>query len=574
MHAKTRLTRRAFLRNLIYAGTMVTLGAYCISPKQRVAKVVKKVSGNYISGISGGDAETLNWILAADATSFEYIGLTLDGLAVYDNDFNIQLRWLEKDVEVSEDGLVYTVTLRKDLRWSDGKKVTARDFVYTMKNLMFSDWLNYNYKADWQESIEGKLYFVEPEVKSENVFTITRQTVDPEFIYTVYDLLAYPEHIVRKYEGDIDAFTQAPELNNLAYTGNLGPYKFKEWIRNDKFVVERNSDYYLGKETQAPYFESVVIKLFGDSTARQAALEAGDISHTAIEPENYEKFSRLEHVKLYVVPTNSYSLILYNQRKNAWQGLKQAKIRQALSMAISKESIIRNIRLGFGEAAYSFIPKVSPWYTEEGVYKFGVGELYDKEKARKIIENSGYEKPENLRIVTTSGSAISEKIAFFVKQELSDIGLNAEVNLVPWETLLRKYMMNKVPGSEQPPRYNNGKDAVSEEPWDLIIAGHGTDPLQPSGSSVFFASDGGLNTSGYANPKVDEFFRKAKSEEALDIEKRKEIYAELSRIISYDQPADFLYFPRAIHGFDKRIEGIEPGVNLGYNFHEWYFKEI
>jgi len=92
---------------------------------------IPKLSGKFIEGASGEDAETLNWILASDGTSFGYIGLTLDGLMSYDNNFNTVLRWLKKDIEVSDDGLSYTVTIRDDLEWSDGNLVTSEDFVYT-----------------------------------------------------------------------------------------------------------------------------------------------------------------------------------------------------------------------------------------------------------------------------------------------------------------------------------------------------------------------------------------------------------------------------------------------------------
>ena len=78
--------------------------------------------GNFIEGTSGGDAETLNWILAADASSFSYAGHTLDSLATYDNDWNVVLRHLAKPVEVSGDGLSYTNTIRDDLEW--------REFLY------------------------------------------------------------------------------------------------------------------------------------------------------------------------------------------------------------------------------------------------------------------------------------------------------------------------------------------------------------------------------------------------------------------------------------------------------------
>jgi len=177
------------------------------------------------------------------------------------------------------------MTIRDDLKWTDGTQVTAGDYVYTMKNLMFSDWLNYPYRTDWQEEVSGEIVFVEPEVVNDTTFTITRKTVDPEFVdNAIYSLTPYPKSIAVKYEGDVKAFTEAPEFNNLTYTGNLGPYRFKEWTREDRYVVERNPDFYLGKADGSPFFEQYITKLFGQTTAVLAALEAGDIHNAGIDP--------------------------------------------------------------------------------------------------------------------------------------------------------------------------------------------------------------------------------------------------------------------------------------------------
>lgn len=73
----------------------------------------------------------------------------MDGLVVYDNELNIQLRWLAEPIRVSEDGLTYTLVLRDDLYWSDEKPLTSEDFVYTYKNTLFSDWLPFNYKDEY-----------------------------------------------------------------------------------------------------------------------------------------------------------------------------------------------------------------------------------------------------------------------------------------------------------------------------------------------------------------------------------------------------------------------------------------
>lgn len=533
----------------------------------------KEVGGVYISGTSAGDAETLNWILAADSASLAYAGHTLDSLATYDNEWNVQLRCAARDVEVSEDGLVYTVTIRDDLRWSDGSKVTAEDYVYTMKNLMFSDWLNYPYKSDWQEEVNGEKVFVTPEVVDDTTFTITRRTVDPDFIYVVRSLTPYPEYIATKYEGDVEAFTQAPEFNNLTYTGNLGPYKFVEWIRNDKFVLARNPEYYLGRDTGAPYFEQYIVKIFGTSATCHAALEAGDITSTGIDPPHVAKFKAMEHINVYTVPTRGYLLLTYNQRDNGWEGLKHREVRQALSMAISKKLMIDKVLLGFGEPAFSFIPNVSPWYVDEGIAKYGVEPLLDKEKAEDLLAEAGFVTPPKLTLVTNAGNEVNENVCHLIKQELSDIGIEIELKFVPWATELRKYLMNKVPGTDQEPRYNNGAGAVSEEPWDMLLIIFNTNPLSPSGSDVFFATEGGLNFWGYSNAQVDELFKKLRSEEALDEGARKELYAELSRLISEEQPADFLAFQLATPGFQKNVKGIEPGINMGYNYHLWYFEQ-
>ena len=573
------------MRNRIFVPFLVSILVFISGCGGKAAKP----AGIFIEGSSGGEAETLNWILAADASSFGYAGQTLDSLATYDNNWNVVLRHLAEPVEILADGLTYTMTIRDDLKWSDGFKVTAEDYVYTLKNLMFSEWLNYPYKEDWQELVDGKTVFVEPVVVNETTFTVKRQAVDPEFIDNViYGMTPYPKHIAIKYEGDVKAFTQAPEFNELSYTGNLGPYKYKEWIRNDKFVTDRNPGFYLGKDDGSPYFEQYEIKEFGTSAAVLAALEAGDITNAGIEPEQVARFKQMKNIKVYTRPTSGYDLILLNEKKNGWEGLRKKAVRQALSMAVSKKTVIDSIRFGFADPAFSFIPKPSPWYTEEGVPQFGLGALYDKEKAKQLLYDAGYGvkdkdgkitvqdaggKPLKLTLVTTPGSSISENMALLVKQELNGAGIEVENKLVPWATLLRQYVMNKVPGKEQEPRYNNGPDAVSEQSWDLIIMALNTHPIAPSGSRVFFTTEGGLNYFGYTNPKVDELFNRVRGKEALDKNARKQMYGEISRLIAEDQPAIFLTFPRGNAGFQANVEGIDPGMRISWNYHKWYFAQ-
>ncbi|MEE9594164.1 MAG: ABC transporter substrate-binding protein [Candidatus Hydrothermarchaeales archaeon] len=589
------IRRREFLGHCARAGLYAGMGTVfgfsgCLGREDAATQTIAPPGGlhpaigTYISGTSAGDAETLNWALAADNASFEYVGLAMDGLIVYDNDLSIQLRWLAEPIMVSEDGLTYTMVLRDDLYWTDGRPLTSDDFVFTYKNLLFSDWLPFNYKDDYQETIDGELEYVDVKAVDQQTFQFIRQTVDPEFLYTVTDFWVYPKHIAQKYAGDMDTFTQAEELNNLKYTGNLGPYRVVEWVRNDKFVLERNPEYYLGAETGAPFFERYVVKIFGTPAARHAALQAGDITSTNIDPLQVRKFKEMEGINVYTNPTSGYTALLWNFRNNGWEGFKNLEVREAFAMSVGKDPLIQSIFLGFAEPAFSFIPRPSPWYVDEGLKQFGVEPLYDKAEAIKKLEDAGYPQedgvlldkdgnPLKLSIITNSGNKVRESIAFLAKQELSDIGVEATLNFIPWPTEINQYLKNKVPDSDQSAEFNNGPDAVGEKPWDICIIGFGTDVNSPSGSSVFYASDGGLNMFGYSNPKVDELFKRIKSTEALDPAARRSIYGELSALMSEDLPVDFLAYPQSNTGIQANVKGIEPGISMGYNYHLWRFEE-
>jgi ABC-type transport system substrate-binding protein len=544
------------------------------------------VKGEFLEAALGDSAQTLNWIVATDmGASKRYASFMVEPLAVMNNQYKPQLRCLARDVEVSKDGLEYTVTIRDDLKWTDGSKVTADDYVYTIKDLLLSDWLSCADRANWEESVGGNVVGVQPEAVSSTVFKVKRRTVDPNFLYTIYDLMPYPKAVAKNYENKEDAFISSPEFNNMSYCGNMGPYRPVAWTTADGFVMERNPTYYLARDNGAPYFSKYTIKPMGLQETINEELTNGKVSYAFVEPKDANTFRNNKDINVVTVPTGQFLMIAFNQRANGWDGLKDARVRQALSMVIDKPAVINDVFGGYADPAYSFIPQYSPWYNETVLNKFGMNAAADRQKAIDLIKSAGYEmkdvdgkqvfvdkdgKPINLVLPVAIDSEVQKNVAYIIGQNLQGIGLGVEPKYQVQEYVAREVFVNKVPGSESKPDYNSGPGAVSSQPWDMVILSSYGDALTPDRSEIFFSSGGRLNIFGFYDDKVDALYARAKTAEALDPQGRQKIYDELSKAISDAQPVDFIDYYRDNFAFRSNIKGIEPGYNIFYNYQFWY----
>ncbi len=160
----------------------------------------------------------------------------------------------------------------------------------------------------------------------------------------------------------------------------------------------------------------------------------------------------MPRINVYTIPSRGYNLIAYNERANGWEGLRNKEVRQAISMAMDKDPIVKKIYLGFAEPAFSFIPPSSPWFNDQTSLKLGVAPLNSKDKAIEMLKEAGYTygkdgdhevllgkdgKPVKLLLVTNPGSDVVESLSLLIKQELAAIGIDVEVKWVQWPTLLR-----------------------------------------------------------------------------------------------------------------------------------------
>jgi len=554
------------------------------APAQQVQ--LHPVKGEFLEAQLGEGPQMLNWIIVPDqGETKRYASFIVEPLAVFNNQYKLQLRCLAKDVEVSADGLVYTVTIRDDLKWSDGTKVTAEDYVYTLKNILLAEWLDCPGRPAWEEVIAGNTVSVHPEVVSDTVFKIVRRTVDPNFAYTIYDLMPYPKNIARNYENEVENFYNAPEFANMSYCGNLGPYRPTVLNSAEGFVMVRNPSYYLARDNGAPYFEKYSIRQMGLQSEINDALTEGKISYAYIEPQDANTFRSNKDLNVVTVPTGQFLMVAYNQRDNGWAGLKDARVRQAISMVIDKPAVVNDIFGGYADAAFSFIPPYSPWYNESVLQKLGMNSSGDAQKAIDLIKGAGYEmkdiegtqrfvdkdgKPITLTIPIAIDSEVQKSVAFIIGLNLRSIGLDVDPKYQVQDFIAKEIFVNKLPGSDKTPEYNSGPGGVSNQLWDMVLLSSYGDAFAISRSEIFFTSTGRLNLFGFYSEKVDSLYKRALSAEAINPQNRQKIYDELAQAISDAQPVDILAYYKDNFAFRSNIKGVEPGYNILSNSQFWY----
>ena len=562
----------------------------------------EELPSGYVAG-AGTDAQSLNFLSIADQPSANRVGLTLDSAYAITTDNEVFPLWADIS---SDDGRVYTVELRDNLQWgADYGQMTAEDWVYQIKEVFQAEdnWAGYPNQSDWQRGGEP----IPVEKTSTTSFEIQLPEVDPAFPLKpiMWGAFCMPKGIIEKYrpDGDQEGLAQDEEVQTLAYSGNLGPYSFETWDRESAFVATRNEDYYMREAsdvpsewTEAPYFDSYTYQVIPEESTRLSALQTGEIDASGIPETKVSQFEGLDNVDVKVIPQAYMSSLIYNQRANGnfYEALRIKEVRQALAQAVNKQAIADNILRGYATIGHTFQPQFSDWYVDDQVTEYGVGDTYDPENARNMLENNldstpysydgdtivdGDGDPVTLELIFAQGTETTQTTAEFIAQEYGNIGLNVEVTGVQFNTLLNKYVANSYQGDGEPEfnagPYNGGNrdNSVSQESWDLMTGIiFNTYPRTPSSTRDFTIKQGGINYYGYY-PETD--FNALFDEATTTVEEdaRREVYAEIFGALSEEQPFNFLNMGVDIIGYDSRVEGPVEEFGSGWDSQIWRFAQ-
>ncbi len=381
---------------------------------------------------------SLDPCLATDSVSIDmcenlFLGLTDLAFDINTSETEVKPE-LATSWEVSEDGLIWAFHMRKDVKWSDGRPVTAHDIEYAVKRTC---------DPATASDYAYVLYIIKgaKEVNTGEITDLSHIGVKAVDDYTVQFALNHPAG----YFPSIASMWVARPVPRWAIEEHgdkwtepenivtNGPYLLKEWKHEDEVVMVKNPDYYDVDKVDIDVVRSLMI--IEDSTA-MAMYEAGEIDSVQLPTEDVDRVLAdpvlsKEYVNMPRVCTYYYG---FNNTKPPFDN---PLVRKAFSAAINRQAVIDFILKGGQTPATTF--------TCPGIFghippKEGVGIGYDPEAAKKYLAEAGYPEGKGLPEITLmfNTSEAHAKIAQAVQQMWKE-NLGVEVNVInqEWKVYLK-----------------------------------------------------------------------------------------------------------------------------------------
>lgn len=474
-----------------------------------------------------GSPRFMNPLLAQSDADRDLVSLLYADLLRHDGEGKPQPALAEK-YEISPDGLEYTVTLKDKLYWSDGKKLSADDIIFTV-GLAKNPLVQSARRANW----EG----VEVEKIDDSAVRFRLSKAYAPFLENL-TLGILPKHIWEK----IPASQISLAETNTNPVG-AGPYKIKSIDRDARgsiasATLTANKYFALGK----PHIKTVFLKFYPDEDSALRGLESGVVdAFGAVSPKNISKLGN--RVKVEEISLERVIAVFLNQ--GAKKEFASADIRKALNAAADKKALLDKALGGHGKMIDGPIPEEAE------------NALYDPETAKSIVEKS---KTEIGFTLTTAKTAELLEVAEILKSMWEEVGFKVDIKSFPIGDLEQSVI-----GPRRYDAFLYGEELIGKNP-DPFAFWHSSQRNHP-----------GYNIALYANSRVDKLLENVRTEQ--DEEKRAELYKNIQREIKRDQPAVFLFSPSYLYAIPRDLGGADiKSVNTGSDrfdtVHNWYLERM
>lgn len=473
------------------------------------------------------------------------ISLMLESL-VYITDKNDYAPRLATEWKANETYTVYTFKLNPKAKWTDGKPVTAEDVKWTIdlisnKKIASNRGgiVNVFAGTDAQgKSPDGKVSGVKVVDANTIEMTLKNPTDQITFLENVGTwIYPLPKHVLENVpleEMLKHKYFQEPNVTN-------GPFKLVKYATDQYIEFDKNPDYHLG----APKIDKLFVKIVKPA-ALIAALEKGEIDMAGtpgigeVPITDWDKVKAMSHIDAVSVPAKGVQYLNFNFQFKPFQ---DKRVRQALVHAINRPLIVQRLLKGEAEiwdssytTAYKYLdPSVKPL-------------PYDPKKARQLLEEAKWDFNQEITLFVPTGNAVREQSGPIIAQNLQDAGFKVKTEKMDFATMQAKRRAGE---------------------FQLALVGW-TSTYDPDITQMI-GTGAAYNAGKFSSKAVDDILAKGRS--VADFASRKKIYDEFQRLIQDDVPQVFLYAPKGLVAFNKRLVNVKPTPNLTFHdVHLWDVK--
>ena len=440
-----------------------------------------------------------------------------EGLLVTDVDGHpapgVAEKWENKDFKV------WTFHLRKDAKWSDGTPVTAEDFVYSWQRLAnpttaspYASYLQYGHIANIDDIIAGKKPITDLGVKAidANTFEVTLSEPVPYF----YKLLVHPS-VSPVPKSAVEKFGE--KWTQPANIVTNGAYKLKDWVVNERMVLERNPQYWDNAKTVINQVTYLPISSEVTDVNRYRSGEI-DMTYNNMPIELFQKLKKEIPKEVHVDP---YLCTYYYEINNQKAPFTDVRVRTALKLALDRDIIVNKVKNQGDLPAYSYTPPYTDGAKLTEPDWFKQTQEQRNAEAKKLLAEAGYtaDKPLTFSLLYNT-SDLHKKLAIAVASIWKkNLGANVKLENQEWKTFL---------------------DSRHQGTFDVARAGWCADYNEPTSFLNTMLSDSSNNTAHYKSPAFDKLI--ADTLKTTDEAQRTELYFKAEQQLDKDSAIVPVYY--------------------------------
>ncbi|WP_075983662.1 ABC transporter substrate-binding protein [Bacillus massilinigeriensis] len=478
----------------------------------------------------GADSVSLDPINVTDGESIRVTHEIFETLFEFDGNLELQPK-LAESYKTSKDGLTWTVTLKKGIKFQDGTDFNAEAVVFNFERWMdpknpYHKGGDFPYYPFLYGGFKG-----DPTHKLEYVKAVDDSTVEFKLVEKTASFISYlaipmfgiaSPDAIKKYG---EKFGENPV--------GTGPFKFKSWSRNETVVLEANENYYVkGK----PYLDQLIFRVIPDNTSRLGSLQSGEADIIdGLNPDDATVIEKDNKLKLVVRPSFNIGYAVFNTEKKPFNDVK---VRQAINMAINKKELIDAFYNGYAEVAKNPLPPTLWGYNDKiEDYK------YDVDAAKELLAEAGY--PDGFKtelwVMSNPRPYMPQpaKTAEAIQAQLGKVGIDVKIVSYEWATYLDKTSK----GEHQMGLF--GWTGVMADPDNFLYPNlSSTNAVKPANNRAFY--------------KNEEFTKLLEeSRVTFDQDKRIALYEKAQEIFHKDAPWVLIGHTTPPIGLASYVEGFE-----------------